>query len=80
MRMLTHRIGESGISIGMRRNHDQHKQDMSHDYCHRLSCQSLRDRDFSYLAHQPKYKTRNGYTLNERQPVDCVASPAKFHA
>ena len=78
MRMLTYRSGERDISIGMRRNHDRPKQDMPHDYCHRLSCQGLRDRDVSDLAHQPKYQARHQNTLNGRQPVDWVASPAKL--
>ena len=51
MRMRTYHSGESGISIGMRRNLDQLQQDMSHDYRHRLSCQGLRDRDFSGLKY-----------------------------
>ena len=55
MRMLTYRSGESGISIGMRRNHDQHKQDMPHDYCHRIDCQGLRYRILSELTHQKCY-------------------------
>ena len=55
MRMLTYRSGERDISIGMRRNHDQHKKDMPHDYCHRFGGQGLRGRDVSGLTHQKCY-------------------------
>ena len=50
--MRTYHSGESGISIGMRRNLDQLQQDMPHDYCHRIDCQGLGDRDLSDLAHR----------------------------
>ena len=41
----------------MRRNLDQLQQDMPHDYCHRIDCQGLGDRDLSELAHQPSKHT-----------------------
>jgi hypothetical protein len=53
-------------------NNDQHKQDMSNDYHHRLSCQGLRDRDVSDLAHEPKHQASHSNSLHERHPVDRI--------
>jgi hypothetical protein len=49
---------------------DRSKQDMPHDYYHRLSCQGLRDRDVSDLAHQPKHKARHQNAFQKRDPIE----------